>query len=176
LRGIEGARVKKIYEKLAKHHGLEWSRRNYDVNDWAKADDVNRCISVATSCLYGVTEAAVLAAGYAPSIGFIHTGKPLSFVYDIADIIKYLEVMPLAFEKAAQFKKRGYVKPLELERTVRIACRDLFRQKKIVQRLIPLIEDVLAAGELDPPKTPEGVVPQAIPEPPSIGDAGHRSA
>ncbi|MDI5821544.1 hypothetical protein MJI95_22790, partial [Salmonella enterica subsp. enterica serovar Kentucky] len=42
---------------------------------------------------YGVTEAAILAAGYAPAIGFVHTGKPLSFVYDIADIIKFETVV-----------------------------------------------------------------------------------
>ena len=46
----------------------------------------NRCLSAATACLHGLTEAAVLAAGYAPAIGFLHTGKPLSFVYDIADL------------------------------------------------------------------------------------------
>ena len=40
-----------------------------------KGDTVNQCISAATSCLYGVTEAAILAAGYAPAIGFVHTGK-----------------------------------------------------------------------------------------------------
>jgi len=47
------------------------------------------CLSAATACLYGITEAAVLAAGYAPAVGFTHTGKPLSFVYDIADIVKF---------------------------------------------------------------------------------------
>ncbi|PVR40641.1 hypothetical protein C4676_27740, partial [Salmonella enterica subsp. enterica serovar Anatum] len=82
--------------------GVKWHGRNYDPKDWEKGDVVNRCISAATSCLYGISEAAILAAtsclygiseaailaaGYAPAIGFIHSGKPLSFVYDIADII-----------------------------------------------------------------------------------------
>ena len=31
----------------------------------------------------------MLAAGYAPAIGFIHSGKPLFFVYDIADLYKF---------------------------------------------------------------------------------------
>jgi CRISPR-associated protein Cas1 len=66
---------------LAKQAGVVWKGRNYDRNNWASADMPNRCISSATSCLYGISEAAVLAAGYAPAIGFIHTGKPLSFVY-----------------------------------------------------------------------------------------------
>src|SRR5690554_826680 len=77
LRGIEGARVRETYKLLAKQYGVEWRSRNYDRNKWDAADIPNRCLSAATSCLYGITEAAVLAAGYAPAVGFIHTGKPL---------------------------------------------------------------------------------------------------
>ncbi len=94
LRGIEGARVRKTYELLAKQYGVEWRGRRYDPKDWEKGDVVNQCISAATSCLYGVTEAAILAAGYAPAIGFIHSGKQLSFVYDMADIVKFDAVVP----------------------------------------------------------------------------------
>ena len=67
----------------------------------AEQDPINRCLSVATHCLYGLTEAAVLAAGYAPAIGFLHTGKPLSFVYDIADLFKFETVVPIAFKVVA---------------------------------------------------------------------------
>jgi len=53
---------------------------------------------LASHCvLYGLAEAAVLAAGYATAIGFLHTGKPLSFVYDVADIFKFETVVPVAF-------------------------------------------------------------------------------
>ena len=48
---------------------MKWNGRKYDPKDWEKGDVVNRCISAATSCLYGISEAAVLAAGYAPAIG-----------------------------------------------------------------------------------------------------------
>ena len=89
LRGIEGTRVRATYKLLAQQYGVKWHGRRYDPKDWDKGDTVNQCISAATSCLYGITEAAILAAGYAPAIGFLHTGKPLSFVYDIADIIKF---------------------------------------------------------------------------------------
>ena len=88
LRGIEGVRVRKSYELLAAAHGVAWRRRSYDPADWEAGDIPNRCLSSATACLHGLTEAAVLAAGYAPAIGFLHTGKPLSFVYDIADLWK----------------------------------------------------------------------------------------
>ena len=52
LRGIEGARVRKTYELLAKQYGAEWRGRKYDPKDWGKGDVVNQCISAATSCLY----------------------------------------------------------------------------------------------------------------------------
>ena len=168
LRGIEGARVRKLYQLLAKRYGIEWHGRRYDVKDWDKGDIANRCISAATSCLYGITEAAILAAGYAPAVGFLHTGKPLSFVYDIADIIKFETVVPIAFKVAA-------ANPSQPDREVRLACRDTFRSDKVLKKLIPMIEEVLSAGEISPPKPPEDSQPPAIPEPESMGDAGHRS-
>jgi CRISPR-associated protein Cas1 len=168
LRGIEGARVKKLYQLLAKQAGVEWKGRNYDHTQWEAGDMANRCISSATACLYGITEAAVLAAGYAPAIGFIHTGKPLSFVYDIADLFKFDDIIPHAFKIAA----KNYREP---EREVRLMCRDIFRQSKILRKIIPTIEEVLAAGELELPKPAEESIAPAIPNPESIGDVGHRS-
>ncbi len=168
LRGIEGARVRKTYEMLAKRYGVEWRGRRYDPKDWEKGDVINQCISAATSCLYGITEAAVLAAGYAPAIGFIHSGKPLSFVYDIADILKFETVVPVAF-------KIGAKNPHNPDREVRLQCREVFRSASTLKTLIPLIEEVLAAGEIEPPKPPEDSQPPAIPEPENIGDSGHRA-
>ncbi len=167
LRGIEGARVRKTYELLAKRYGVKWKGRRYDPKDWEKGDVVNRCVSAATACLYGITEAAILAAGYAPAVGFIHTGKPLSFVYDIADIYKFDTVVPVAFKIAAS-------SPANPDKAVRLACRDIFRETKILKKIIPGIEEVLSAGGINPPKPPKESVPPAIPEPEGIGDAGHR--
>ncbi len=168
LRGIEGARVRETYKLLARQYGVEWRARSYDRNNWDAADIPNRCLSAATSCLYGITEAAVLAAGYAPAVGFIHTGKPLSFVYDIADIVKFETVVPLAFKIAAKNPKLP-------DREVRLACRDIFRQTDLLSRLIPLIEEVLSAGDIKPPEPPPESVFPAIPEPVSLGDVGHRA-
>jgi CRISPR-associated protein Cas1 len=156
-----------MYELIASQHRVAWKNRNYDHTEWESGDVPNRCLSAATACLYGVTEAAILAAGYAPAVGFIHTGKPQSFVYDIADIFKFDTVVPVAFRIAA-------TKPHSPERAVRIACRDAFRQGRIMHRIIPTIEQVLAAGELSLPKTPEESVAPAIPNKEQIGDAGHR--
>lgn len=76
LRGIEGVRVREMYKAQARRFGLRWEGRRYDPDAWDGADTINRCLSAATAALYGVTEAAVLAAGYAPAIGFLHSGKP----------------------------------------------------------------------------------------------------
>lgn len=168
LRGIEGARVRETYKRIAAKYGVEWKARNYDTQDWDKSDLPNRCLSAATSCLYGVTEAAVLAAGYAPAIGFIHTGKPLSFVYDVADVYKFESVVPLAFRIAARH-------PANPEQQVRLACRDAFRETRLLERIIPGIEEMLAAGEIEPPDPFEDQVGPAIPNAESIGDAGHRA-
>lgn len=167
LRGIEGARVKKTYQLLAKKYAVPWKGRRYDQEAWDQADLPNRCLSAATACLYGVTEAAILAAGYAPAIGFVHTGKPLSFVYDIADIVKFETVVPAAFRIAAQ-------NPVAPERKVRHACRDAFRESRLLDKLIPMINEILdAAGETPPKPAPEAVGP-AIPNKQGLGDAGHR--
>jgi CRISP-associated protein Cas1 len=169
LRGIEGARVRAMYQLLAKKYGVSWKQRNYDVEDWEGGDAANKCLSAATACLYGICEAAILAAGYAPAIGFIHTGKPQSFVYDLADIFKFETVVPIAFKVAAQGGTA------ELERKVRLGCRDSFRETNLLEKLIPAIDEILTAGELPKPEPHEEAVPVAIPNEKSIGDAGHRN-
>ena len=168
LRGIEGARVREMYKIMARKYGVEWKARNYDTQEWDKGDLPNRCLSAATACLYGVTEAAVLAAGYAPAVGFIHTGKALSFVYDVADIYKFETVVPVAFRIAGR-------KSHSPEKDVRLACRDIFRSSNLLERIIPGIEEMLSAGEIARPPAPDDAVLPAIPNPESIGDAGHRS-
>jgi CRISPR-associated protein Cas1 len=55
-----------------------------------------------------------------------------------------------------------------------LACRDAFRQSKLLQKIIPMIEQVLAAGDLVPPSPPEEAVAPAIPLEKGLGDAGHR--
>jgi CRISPR-associated protein Cas1 len=168
LRGIEGARVRKMYELLAKKYGVEWRFRNYDSEKWESGDLPNRCLSSATACLYGITEAAVLAAGYAPAIGFVHTGKPLSFVYDIADIFKFETVVPVAFQIASHI-------PQNPEQAVRHACREVFRSSKLLTNIIPVIEEILSAGGISIPEMPEDSVPPAIPNKEGLADDGHRT-
>ena len=109
----------------------------------------------------------MLAAGYAPAVGFIHTGQPQSFVYDIADIFKFETVVPVAFRVAAK-------KAHSPERDVRLACRDAFRQTGLLKRIIPTIEQILAAGDIERPRAHEEAVEIAIPNKEQLGDDGHR--
>lgn len=153
LRGREGFRMREAYARLSKEHGVEWTGRNYDRGDWTAADPVNRALSCANSCLYGLCHAAILATGYSPGIGFIHSGKQLSFVYDVADLYKAEVTIPVAFRMA----KEGVA---QLERRVRLACRDRFRETRLLTRIVPDIQRLLDvkpedaeavfAGDLDP--------------------------
>jgi len=173
LRGIEGSRFRKTYEILAKQFGVKWSGRKYDPKKWDSSDIPNKCLSAATACLHGLAEAAVLAAGYAPALGFLHTGKPLSFVYDIADLWKTKTVIPEAFRIAALAQNRQL--KMRPERAVRLACRDSFRKNKLLTKIIPQIEEILRCGELPIPKpAPEAALP-SIPIGEEYTDDGHRS-
>ena len=89
-------------------------------------------------------------------------------MYDIADIFKFETVVPLAFKIAAR-------EPSQPDREVRIACRDAFREHKTLAKIIPIIDEVLKAGEIELPKMPEESIPPAIPEAEGLGEAGHRS-
>jgi len=140
IRGMEGIRVRRAYAEASAKYGIPWKGRRYDQNDWNKGDPVNRALSAANACLYGICHAAILSAGYSPALGFIHTGKMLSFVYDVADLYKTDLTVPLAFRIASQ----NYP---DLERQVRIECRKAFYEFKLMERLIPDIAEVLGAGD-----------------------------
>jgi CRISPR-associated protein Cas1 len=168
LRGLEAARVKRLYQHLANEAGVTWRRRNYDPKTGKAGDLPNLCLSAATASLYGLCEAAILAAGYAPAIGFLHTGKPRSFVFDVADIVKFETVVPAAFKVAAR-------KPDNPEQETRLACRDMFREQRLMKRLVPLVEDVLTVEGAPPPPVQAEAQPVAFDDAEGEGDAGHRS-
>jgi len=136
IRGMEGVRVRDAYARAARETGVPWSGRSYRRDKWTNADPVNRALSAANSCLYGICHAAITSAGFSPALGFIHTGKMLSFVYDVADLYKAEITIPTAFRAAAE-EKDG------LERRVRISCRDLFVSTRLLERIIPDIQKTL---------------------------------
>jgi CRISPR-associated protein Cas1 len=137
IRGMEGIRVREAYARAARKTGVPWSGRSYRRDKWSNADPVNRALSTANSCLYGICHAAVVSAGFSTALGFIHTGKMLSFVYDVADLYKTEVTVPAAFRSAAEGKDG-------MERRVRLACRDMFVSTRLLERIIPDIQIALA--------------------------------
>jgi CRISPR-associated protein Cas1 len=148
VRGREGMRVRRAYESLAKQAGIEWKGRLYDRNDWYAADLPNRCLSVGNAALYGIVHAAIVALGYSPALGFVHTGRPRSFVYDMADLFKFDLVVPAAFRVAAN-------NPKQPERETRIACRNAFHEGNLLSRIIERIDQVL---DIDLAEVPDPTV------------------
>ncbi len=146
IRGMEGVRVRGAYAKAAKEAGITWEGRSYKRDEWSKADPANRALSAANSCLYGICHAAIVSAGFSPALGFIHTGKMLSFVYDIADLYKTEITVPVAFRAVAEEKK-------PLERQVRINCRDQFVSTRLLERIIPDIQSALMLTVATTPDT-----------------------
>ncbi len=129
LRGLEGRRVRDCYASWSRRTGVPWSGRSYDRGQWQAADPVNRALSAGAAFLYGLCHAAILSAGYSPALGFIHTGKQLSFVYDVADLYKTETVVPAAFLTVAE-SSQG------VEARVRRVLRQRLQEARLLERAV----------------------------------------
>ncbi|MFF2508681.1 type I-E CRISPR-associated endonuclease Cas1e [Streptomyces sp. NPDC058067] len=138
LRGLEGQRMKALYRLLAQQRRLRPFKRSYDPADWDSQDPVNRALSAANTCLYGIAHAAIAAIGCSPSLGFVHTGTSHSFVYDIADLYKAELTLPLAFSLSNSPDPEG-----EARRSFREELR-LFR---LLPRIVADLQDLLDPGD-----------------------------
>jgi CRISPR-associated protein Cas1 len=137
IRGREGVRVRDTYARMSRETGVAWSGRAYRPGEWNAADPVNRALSTANACLYGLCHAALVSTGFSPGLGFIHTGKSLAFVYDVADLYKCDVTVPAAFHGAASGPLAG------LEGRVRRACRSGFRRSRLLERIVPDVQRAL---------------------------------
>lgn len=137
IRGKEGIRVREAYAQASRVTGVKWEGRNYSRQSWGAGDPINRALSAANSTLYGICHAAIVSAGYSPALGFVHTGKQLSFVYDVADLYKTEFSIPTAFEETAQGSSH-------LETRVRHRLRDLFAERRLLQRIVPDLQRLMA--------------------------------
>jgi CRISPR-associated protein Cas1 len=140
IRGMEGVRVREAYAAASRQTGIAWAGRSYKRDRWEDADPINRALSSANSALYGICHAAIISTGYSPALGFIHTGKMLSFVYDVADLYKVELTIPVAFAVVAEGVG-------DLEGRVRRACRDTFHAKRLLSRIVPDIERALTVED-----------------------------
>lgn len=136
IRGMEGARVRSSYYQASRNYGVAWHGRNYDRGSWGSSDPINRALSAANALLNSLCHTAIVSGGYSPALGFIHTGKQLSFVYDIADLYKAEITIPLAFRIVAESSEK-------VDSRVRAACREKFREVKLLARILPDIDELL---------------------------------
>ncbi len=98
LMGMEGKRVKKIYEVYADKYKVGWKGRSYVPGQFDMSDMTNKILTSANAALYALCTSAITSLGFSPHLGFVHTGSPLPFVYDIADLYKEYLCIEFAFE------------------------------------------------------------------------------
>lgn len=95
---MEGYRIRALYEQKATEYGVGWRGRSYTPGKFELGDITNQILTACNAALYGILSSAVHSMGYSPHIGFIHSGSPLPFVYDLADLYKEHLCIDLAFE------------------------------------------------------------------------------
>ncbi|WP_144743899.1 type I-E CRISPR-associated endonuclease Cas1e [Enorma burkinafasonensis] len=133
LRGREGARIRRVYRYWSRETGVDWKRREFDPDDFDAGSEINKALSAAHTCLYGITHAVIVALGCSPGLGFVHTGHERSFVYDIADLYKAELSIPVAFKTAASH-------PNDIGSATRKNMRDALYDLSIMKRMVEDID------------------------------------
>jgi len=142
IRGKEGVRVRETYQRLAREYGVTWNGRRYDRSSWEQADPINRALSAANAALYAIVLAGLHSLGYSPSLGFIHTGKQLSFAYDVSDLVKTCTSFPAAFEAAASGGDK-------VESRARRILRDRCCHERLQDRITKCVPALFATQAID---------------------------
>lgn len=106
MMGMEGYRVRQLYEEKAQEYGVGWQGRKFVQGKFELSDMTNQILTSCNAALYGILSSLVHALGYSPHIGFIHSGSPLPFVYDLADLYKEYLCIDLAFSLTLQMGGR----------------------------------------------------------------------
>jgi len=140
LRGKEGARVRSVYRRLSAKTGVNWNGREYNSDDFESGNSINKALSAAHACLYGIAHSVITALGCSPGLGFVHTGHERSFVYDIADLYKADLTIPIAFEIAAQ-------NPSDIGAATRRAVREKITDGHLLERIVKDLQYLLSAEE-----------------------------
>ena len=142
IRGMEGVRVRDTYAYWSRETGVPWRGRNYQRGSWQAADPVNRALSSGAAFLYGLCHAAIVSAGYSPALGFIHTGKQLSFVYDVADLYKAELLIPAAFRVVAEADT-------QVESRLRQILRERTKEVRLLERAVNDLHRLFALGDAE---------------------------
>jgi CRISPR-associated protein Cas1 len=146
LRGMEGARAKESYRIAAEAHGLPWHGRHYDRSSPEAADMANQAINHASTFVEAAADVAVAAVGALPPLGFIHEDSSNAFTLDVADLYRTDVTLHLAFGVA----RRVIDSPdLTLERELRKEAARVFRDQKIIGKMIGRIKELLGVDDSD---------------------------
>ena len=97
MMGMEGHRVRSLYLTKAEEYQIGWKGRKFVPGKFETSDVTNQILTACNAALYGILCSAVHSMGYSPHIGFIHSGSPLPFIYDLADLYKEPLCIDLAF-------------------------------------------------------------------------------
>lgn len=141
LRGIEGARVKSLYKRLADKHGIKWHGRRYDRANPDAADEPNQAINHAASAVEGAAAIAVTATATIPQLGFIHEDSGQAFVLDVADLFRDSVTVPCAF-RAVKLARERPGEPME--RLARKLTGAALRKEGVIPAMIDAIKALFA--------------------------------
>ncbi len=144
LRGMEGARVKETYRRIAEQVGIRWAGRRYDRANPQEADIPNQALNHAATAVLAAAEVAVAITGTIPQLGFIHEDSGISFALDVADLFRDRITVPVAFSAAKAFDEKTTV---PLERQVRERAGRVLRKEKVIEGMIDRIKEILDATD-----------------------------
>ncbi len=136
LRGREGSRIRKTYQRYSKEYSIPWKGREFDPENYSEGTEINQALSSAHACLYGLAHAVICALGCSPGLGFVHVGHERSFVYDVADLYKAEVTIPIAFQTAAEHTG-------DVGSATRRNVRDAFAKTRILERMVKDIHYLL---------------------------------
>jgi CRISPR-associated protein Cas1 len=140
LRGIEGRRVKEVYQQLADEYGVDWQGRDYDKDNPEQDDTINQAINHAATAMYAAAGVAVAAVGVIPQLGFIHETSGRAFTLDIADLFRSDVTLPVAFRATKRLQERGLA---DIESTTRRLAGETLRDDDVIPEMIDKIKAVL---------------------------------
>jgi CRISPR-associated protein Cas1 len=139
IMGMEGYRVRQVYEEKAECYKVGWKGRSYIPGKMELSDITNQILTSCNAALYGILTSCIYSMGYSPHIGFIHSGSPLPFVYDMADLYKEELCIDLAFKLTLE------VAGVYNKYRVSEEFRERVMEMKLLERINPDIEEMLGA-------------------------------
>jgi len=140
LRGLEGARVKAAYARVAEEYGIEWNGRHYDRANPGAADKPNQAINHASSAVRAAAAIAVMATAAIPQLGFVHEDSSQAFILDIADLYRDGVTLRIAFGAVSDMAAHD----LSLEKLVRRRANQMFADANLIAAMIERIKHLMA--------------------------------